>query len=199
MFEFSTAVSWSLSRLMRLDGTDWLRTSRKSSTYPSLCSAWVSSDCPFLDFTGTCVLIIFPVRFCKTLYILHASLFTVAFLACWHLSSIHYFLLFLQLLFIALLILLCSWLKSALFSWVMAWFCLTLSWQRSKSYRNHLIDLLCKSVDWLLYYRDLRHKRVKHCFFSFINKSPCFAKIRCSFRFPLFLSIVFWDASSLHF
>ena len=33
---------------------------------------------------------------------------------------------------------------------------LTLSWRRSLSYRNHL---LCKSVDWFLYDRDLCHER----------------------------------------
>ena len=35
---------------------------------------------------------------------------------------------------------------------------LTLSWRRSLSCRNHSIDLLCKSIDWFLYERDLRHK-----------------------------------------
>ena len=35
---------------------------------------------------------------------------------------------------------------------------LTLSWRRSLSYRNHL---LCKSMDWFLHDRDLRHERVK--------------------------------------
>ena len=37
---------------------------------------------------------------------------------------------------------------------------LTLSWQRSLSYRNQSIKLLCKSMDRFLYDRDLRHKRV---------------------------------------
>ena len=32
---------------------------------------------------------------------------------------------------------------------------------RSLSYGNQSIDLLCKSKDWFLYHRDLRHKRVK--------------------------------------
>ena len=40
------------------------------------------------------------------------------------------------------------------------WKDLTLSWRRSLSYRNHPIDLICKSVDWFLYDRDLRHERV---------------------------------------
>ena len=39
---------------------------------------------------------------------------------------------------------------------------LTLSWRRSLSYKNQPIDLHCKSVDWFLYERDLRHERVKH-------------------------------------
>ena len=40
-------------------------------------------------------------------------------------------------------------------------FCLTLSWRRSLSYRNQSIDLLCKSMDWFLNGRDLRHERVE--------------------------------------
>ena len=35
------------------------------------------------------------------------------------------------------------------------------SWRKSPSYRNQSIDFLCKSVDWFLYDRDLRHERVK--------------------------------------
>ena len=38
---------------------------------------------------------------------------------------------------------------------------LTLSWRRSLSYRTQSIDLFWKSMDWLLYDRDLRHERVK--------------------------------------
>ena len=38
---------------------------------------------------------------------------------------------------------------------------LTLSWRRPLSYRNQSIDLLCKSVDWFLYDKILRHERVK--------------------------------------
>ena len=37
---------------------------------------------------------------------------------------------------------------------------LTLSWRGSLSYRNQSIDLQSKSMDWLLYERDLRHGRV---------------------------------------
>ena len=37
---------------------------------------------------------------------------------------------------------------------------LTLSWRRPLSYRNYSSDLLCKSVDWYLYDRDLHHERV---------------------------------------
>ena len=29
------------------------------------------------------------------------------------------------------------------------------------SYRNQYIDLICKSMDWFLYDRDLRHERGK--------------------------------------
>ena len=38
--------------------------------------------------------------------------------------------------------------------------CLTLSLRRSLLFRNQFIDLLCKSVDWFLYGRDLRHEIV---------------------------------------
>ena len=38
---------------------------------------------------------------------------------------------------------------------------LTLSWQRSLSQRNQSIDLLCKSMDWFPYDKDLRHENVK--------------------------------------
>ena len=41
---------------------------------------------------------------------------------------------------------------------------ITLSWQRSLSYRNQSIDLLCKSIGWFLYDRDLRHEKVSKCF-----------------------------------
>ena len=37
---------------------------------------------------------------------------------------------------------------------------LTLSWRRFLSYRNHSIDLLCKSMDWFLYDRDFCHEGV---------------------------------------
>ena len=40
-------------------------------------------------------------------------------------------------------------------------FCLTLSWKKSLSYRNQYTDLLCKSMHWFLYDRDLRYERVK--------------------------------------
>ena len=30
------------------------------------------------------------------------------------------------------------------------------------SYRNQYNDLLCKSMDWFLFGRDLRHERVKY-------------------------------------
>ena len=41
---------------------------------------------------------------------------------------------------------------------------ITLSWRRSLSYRNQLIDLQNKSMDWFLYDRDLCHERVEGYF-----------------------------------
>ena len=41
------------------------------------------------------------------------------------------------------------------------WNALNLSWRRPLLSRNQSIDLLCKSIDWFLYDRDLRHERVK--------------------------------------
>ena len=38
---------------------------------------------------------------------------------------------------------------------------LTLSWWRLLSYGNQSIYLLCKSMDWFLYYNGPRHERVK--------------------------------------
>ena len=37
---------------------------------------------------------------------------------------------------------------------------LTLSWRKSLSYRNQYIDLQGKSMDWVLYNRDLHHEKV---------------------------------------
>ena len=42
---------------------------------------------------------------------------------------------------------------------------LTLSWRTSLSYRNQSINLLCKSMDWFLYGRDLRHEQVNYIWF----------------------------------
>ena len=39
---------------------------------------------------------------------------------------------------------------------------LTLSWRKPLSYRNQSIDLLCKSMDLLLYDNGPRHERVNH-------------------------------------
>ena len=41
---------------------------------------------------------------------------------------------------------------------------LTLSWRRCLLYRNQSINLLCKSMDWFLYDRDLHHEKVKFRF-----------------------------------
>ena len=38
---------------------------------------------------------------------------------------------------------------------------LTLLWRRSLPYRNQSIDLHCKSMNWFLYDRNLRHETVK--------------------------------------
>ena len=48
----------------------------------------------------------------------------------------------------------------------------TLSWQRSLSYRNQSIDLLCKSMDCFLYDRDLLHERVKQDPTSSLTPNP---------------------------
>ena len=53
-----------------------------------------------------------------------------------------------------------SWLRNRTVS-------LTLSWQRSLSYRNQSIDLHCKSMDWFLYDRDLRHERILNVYQKF--------------------------------
>ena len=45
---------------------------------------------------------------------------------------------------------------------------LTLSWRRPLSYRNQSIDLLRKSMDWVLYDNGLRHERVKSIFPSIL-------------------------------
>ena len=47
---------------------------------------------------------------------------------------------------------------------------LTLSWRRPLSYRNQFIDLLCKSVDWLLYDNGLRHETVNQLWALEISK-----------------------------
>ena len=56
-----------------------------------------------------------------------------------------------------------SFLKQVGNFYVTAWSetSITLFWRRSISYRNQSIDLLCNSMDWFLYDRDLRQKRVK--------------------------------------
>ena len=51
----------------------------------------------------------------------------------------------------------------------MTTFFLTPSWWGPLSYKNQLIGLLSKSVDWFLYDRDLRHRRVKVIIKSQIN------------------------------
>ena len=50
---------------------------------------------------------------------------------------------------------------------------LTLSWRRFLSYKNQSTDLLCKSIDFLPYVRDLRHERV--------NRNPGTSKVAINF------------------
>ena len=42
-------------------------------------------------------------------------------------------------------------------------FFLILSWRRSLSCKNQFIDLFCRSIDWFLYHKDLRHEKVNDC------------------------------------
>ena len=56
----------------------------------------------------------------------------------------------------------------------------THSWWKSLSYRNQTIDLLCKSVDWFLYDRNLRHDRVKCLSLTFLRKFIWDLKGACS-------------------
>ena len=53
-----------------------------------------------------------------------------------------------------------SWLRTRTVS-------LTLSWQRSLSYRNQPIDLHSKSMDWFLNDRNLRHERILNVYQTF--------------------------------
>ena len=56
---------------------------------------------------------------------------------------------------------------------------LTLSWQRSRLYRNQSTDLLCNSMIWLLYNRDLRHERINWLkWFETIVKIKCYWYMR---------------------
>ena len=63
---------------------------------------------------------------------------------------------------------------------------LNLPWWRSLSYRNHAIDLHSKSVDWFLYERALRAKRVK-CALSglrqFLATGSCLKMINNAYYF----------------
>ena len=44
---------------------------------------------------------------------------------------------------------------------------LTLSWRKSFPYRNQSIDLLCKSMEWFLYDRDIVVDQAKKLFQMF--------------------------------
>ena len=58
--------------------------------------------------------------------------------------------------------------------------CLTLSWPMFLSYRNQLIDLLSKLMDWFLYGRDLRRKNVNLSFsyLLYLRLSISFGKVK---------------------
>ena len=56
--------------------------------------------------------------------------------------------------------------------WHLLAFGLTLSWVRSLSHKNQSIDLQCKSMDWFLYDRNLRHERVKVICSRYIPNTP---------------------------
>ena len=51
-------------------------------------------------------------------------------------------------------------------------FLLTLSWRSSLSYGNQSTDLLCKSMDWLLYDSDIRHERLNCIWYDINGYSP---------------------------
>ena len=55
-----------------------------------------------------------------------------------------------------------------------------LSWRRFLSCRNQSTDLLCKSMAWFLYDRDLRHERFRIFWTPFSKNTPkwLFLKVR---------------------
>ena len=54
--------------------------------------------------------------------------------------------------------------------------CLALSWRRSFPYWNQSIDFHCKSIDWFLYNRNLRHEIVNSGItFASFSKQLCTA------------------------
>ena len=91
-------------------------------------------------------------------------------------------------------------------------FFLTLLWRRSLLSRNQSIDLPSKSVDWFLYDRALRHKRVndlnKHCYYvhsvTHKNKNKAFrirkCKIKCRWKYACwFLCKTRWKCVEVTF
>ena len=54
---------------------------------------------------------------------------------------------------------------------------------RSLSYRNQSIDLHNKSIDWVLYVSDLRHKRVKKHFYQKIRNQELKQVSYCEQKF----------------
>ena len=81
------------------------------------------------------------------------------------------------------------------------YFCLALSWQWSLWCRNQSIDLRRKSMDWLLYGRNLRHERFNFSNTNLQRKSKCVntLKIIKIFFNPIQLSVSFHIETSYLF
>ena len=72
---------------------------------------------------------------------------------------------------------------------------LIISWRRSLSYRNQFTDLLCKSMDWFLYDRDLHRERVKTLFTHYTPKVCSYmleSTIRLFCLFLFYLGFLSW-------
>ena len=74
--------------------------------------------------------------------------------------------------------------------WPIGHYSLTLSWRKSLLYRNMSIDLLWKSMDWLLYDGDLHHERVKLVIGNL--SLEVIATVMLNIIFSRYLNFVFW-------
>ena len=71
---------------------------------------------------------------------------------------------------------------------------LTLSWRRSLTYRNQSVDSQSKSVDWILYDRDLRHERVgRWVLYSLLQKHFKNVKQRIKLKNSRQVSLIYWN------